>query len=106
MNRPKPPRMTVFPSPDSRQANPTRGAKSFFSEYRRLSGIPACFAVRIGVGPIDAAKSGFRMENASLLEMTTAPLTRFALTIELESRRKFVAFRSPAKNMRAHSKLQ
>ena len=83
MNLPKPPRITVFPSAVGLHANPKRGAKSCFSEKRRLSGIPAYFAVRIGVLPIDVAKSGFKIENALSLEMTAAPLTRFPLTMEL-----------------------
>jgi hypothetical protein len=37
----------------------------------------------MGVLPIDVAKSGFKMENASSFDITTAPLTRFPFTIVL-----------------------
>src|SRR4051812_42828851 len=58
MNRPYPPRITVLPSEVARQANPTRGAKLVFGDLCSCCGIPAWLAVRIGVGAIDAAKSG------------------------------------------------
>src|SRR5580658_4814895 len=50
INRPYPPRRTILLP--NRQANPIRGAKSFFEELRKPAGTPACAAVRIGVGAI------------------------------------------------------
>src|SRR5229473_940676 len=66
MNRPYPPRMTVLPSANGLHANPKRGEKSVFCEKRKLSGMPACLAVRIGVGAVASAKSLFRMARAIL----------------------------------------
>src|SRR5262249_2036136 len=82
MNLPTPPRTTVFPFANARQAKPKRGAKSVFCEYRRLSGMPACLAVRIGVGAIEPANAGFKIFIDSSLGITTAPCTVTPLMVE------------------------
>src|SRR5438552_1135207 len=72
MNRPYPPRRTVFLF--RLQAKPMRGAKSLFEEYRKPSGTPACAAVMTGTGAIDSVKAGFRFANAAWLGIITAAL--------------------------------
>src|SRR5262249_46963038 len=74
-------RTTVFPFENGRHANPKRGAKSVSVEKRRLSGMPACAAVRTGVGAIAAANRGFSILNASWFEITAAPRTATPLMI-------------------------
>src|SRR5215831_11731625 len=79
--RPTPPRMTVLSSPKGRHANPRRGAKLVFWEWCMLCGSFAALAEIIGVGAMEATKSGL-IHFIPLSGTTTAPRTGTPLTTE------------------------
>src|ERR1700685_3100694 len=77
INRPYPPRRTVLLLLKTRQAKPTRGAKSRWEELRKDFPMPACEARMMGVGATDSTNPGLRLVvKAVLFSAMTAPVFR------------------------------